>query len=259
MPKYPTSNAAAAFSTHRPHTLTAPSAAVAVAAVAARSAKEFAGEADGDDVTEPLTGKRTPLATGTRPYYAAAVAVMQLLAGDIWMEALKPFGGLRSRCPDLETLGIHSDEALLAALNDRMRADFVEASGEKSAWSAALRQCARVAFEKLMAAVSEGWLSPLMFDRDGNTVMHIALRCWDARALAFLDGQVRGGVVQLYRFGGWWLTLTREQPYNTTTPVTFSAVKRGPQLRDDGGKLQRLHASPLRLGQSFSPGGRGVS
>ena len=51
-------------------------------------------------------------------------------------------------------------------------------------------QCARVAFEKLLQASKEGWLTPVVFDRDGNTVLHIAARCWDAKALCFLDGQV---------------------------------------------------------------------
>jgi hypothetical protein len=125
-----------------------------------------------------------------RPQYAAAVAVMQLLTSELWIETLKPFGGLRARCPALVILGIDSDAALLAALHEQLRPEAVQSRDEQSAWSAALKQCARVAFEKLLQASKEGWLTPVVFDRDGNTVLHIAARCWDAKALCFLDGQV---------------------------------------------------------------------
>ncbi len=186
MPKYPTSNAVAAVGTHGQHSQSAS----LPAASSARTNDAEANKCEENDVTEPLTGKRTPWVTCMRPYYAAAVVVLQLLTSDLWIEVLKPFGGLRSRCPDLKTLGIDSDDALLAALHEHWRPDVVESRDEQSSWTAALKQCTRAAFIKLMAAVSEGWLSPLTFDRDGNTIMHIALRCSDSRALCFLDGQV---------------------------------------------------------------------
>ena len=192
MPKYPTSNKGH----HRQPVETSLSPAASSAAALARATTSVpvtVGESEqsqGNDVTEPLTGRRTAFAACIRPQYAAAVAVMQLLTSELWIETLKPLGGLRARCPALATLGIDSDAALLAVLHEQLRPEAVQSRDEQSAWCAALKQCARVAFEKLLEASKEGWLTPVVFDRDGNTVLHIAARCWDARALCFLDGQV---------------------------------------------------------------------
>jgi hypothetical protein len=151
--------------------------------------EEASIEIEDNDVTETLTGKGVPYFACSRPYYAAAVVVMQLLTSDLWIEVLKPFGGLRSRCPALENFGIDSDAALLSALQSYWRPSDMTRDDE-SAWAAALNQCAVKACHKLLAAVNQGWMTPVMFDRDGNNVMHLALRFWDARALQFLDGQV---------------------------------------------------------------------
>jgi hypothetical protein len=185
--KYPTSNAETSLRRQQAEPATA-----SFDRSASKKAVDLeSSQSAGNDVTEPLTGKRTPFVTCTRPQYAAAVAVLQLLTSELWIESLKPFGGLRARCPALATLGIDSDAALLASLHEQLRPEIVKSRDELCAWTAALKQCVRVAFEKLLEASQEGWLSPLAFDRDGNTVIHIAMRCWDARALRFLDGQVR--------------------------------------------------------------------
>jgi hypothetical protein len=199
MPKYPTSNAESGQSRqHAGHSspnfnFSSPTVNHSNTALARGRDATFqeTKQSEGNDVTEPLTGKRTPFITCTRPQYAVAVAVMQLLTSELWIETLKPFGGLRSRCCALETLDIHSDAALLAALHEQLRPDVVTTRDDQSAWTAALKQCARVAFEKLLEASKQGWLAPMAFDRDGNTVLHIAMRCWDSRALLFLEGQVR--------------------------------------------------------------------
>lgn len=185
MPKYPTSNGAAAFSRLQLQTKSQ-----SESLPAASQVERIGEEVVGNDVTEPLTGRRTPYATCTRPYYADAVVVMQLLNSDMWAGILKPFGGLRSRCTSLQALGVDSDTRLLAALQQRFDPNLVESRDDQSAWTSALTQCARIAFEKLLVAAREGWVTPVMFDRDGNTVMHLAARCWDSRALSFLEGQV---------------------------------------------------------------------
>jgi hypothetical protein len=184
MPKYPTSNGAALGSLPQQTTSFSES------SPAAADVNRLQEEVVGNDVTEPLTGRRTPFATCTRPYYADAVVVMQLLNSDVWAGMLKPFGGLRSRCLRLQALGIDSDATLLAALQQHFNPNLVESRDDLRAWTSALSQCTRVAFEKLLVAGREGWLSPVMFDRDGNTILHLALRCWDSGALRFLEGQV---------------------------------------------------------------------
>jgi hypothetical protein len=185
MPKYPTSNGAAAFGR-----LQQQAKSQSESLPAASQVDRIVEEVVGNDVTEPLTGRRTPYATCTRPYYADAVVVMQLLNSDMWAGILKPFGGLRSRCPSLQALGVDSDTSLLAALQQRFNPNLVESRDDQSAWTSALNQCARIAFEKLLAAAREGWLTPVMFDRDGNTVMHLASRSWNSSALSFLESQV---------------------------------------------------------------------